>query len=110
MTGHPRQVQLESFHVWHARRGTTRIRSILLGEIYKKALKRPDYSGSINSFRLQRAQKKLARTLDPMAQAEVEEYKTKKSKKGGGKDGSADVGKVVQLMSSKPLRRHDEMV
>jgi hypothetical protein len=63
-------------------------------------LKRPDYSGSLNSFRPKKAQEKLANSANSGAQVEVDADKKKKSKKGDGRKSRADIGQVVQLMSS----------
>jgi ABC-type multidrug transport system fused ATPase/permease subunit len=81
------QAEADLFHLWHGRRAMLRIRSQLMAAIYDKALKRKDFSGVIR--------KQGAEVSDDQ-----------KDQQGVGKDkdakdekSSADVGRIVQLMS-----------
>jgi hypothetical protein len=68
------QAQTDCLHLWFGRRAQVRIRTLLMASIYDKALKRKDFSGTVRKD-----------------SADAEKTNDPKS--------SADVGKVVNMMS-----------
>lgn len=72
-------------HLYHGRRGNIRIKSELIAAIYQKALKRKDTAGVINK-------------------KEEEETADGKGEKKPEEPGSAETGKVVNLMSGDANR------
>lgn len=95
-------------HLWFGRRACTRMRSELMAAIYEKALKRKDFSGVTDE---KSASESRPATPEPIADGKD----AKKGKKGAAKKSkleskaedtrsSADVGKIVQLMSGDTNR------
>ena len=74
-------------HLWHSRRGSTRIRSELTAAIYDKALRRKDASGVVAAKEDDTAGKDSG-----------------KDKDGKEKKVNADTGKVVNLMAGDATR------
>jgi hypothetical protein len=72
----PSQAETDCLHLWFGRRAQVRIRTLLMASIYDKALKRKDFSGTV---RKDNTDKGAEKANDPKS--------------------SADVGKVVNMMS-----------
>lgn len=72
----PSQAETDCLHLWFGRRAQVRIRTLLMASIYDKALKRKDFSGTVQK---DGTGKDAEMTNDPKS--------------------SADVGKVVNMMS-----------
>ena len=72
----PSQAETDCLHLWFGRRAQVRIRTLLMASIYDKALKRKDFSGTV---RKDGTDKDADKVNDPKS--------------------SADVGKVVNMMS-----------
>lgn len=70
------QAETDCLHLWFGRRAQVRIRTLLMASLYDKALKRKDFSGTV---RKDDEAKDTEKTNDPKS--------------------SADVGKVVNMMS-----------
>ena len=70
------QAETDCLHLWFGRRAQVRIRTFLMASIYDKALKRKDFSGVV---RKEETEKTAEKANDPKS--------------------SADVGKVVNMMS-----------
>ena len=70
------QAETDCLHLWFGRRAQVRIRTLLMASIYDKALKRKDFSGTV---RKDSTEKDAEKANDPKS--------------------SADVGKVVNMMS-----------
>ena len=70
------QTETDCLHLWFGRRAQVRIRTLLMASIYDKALKRKDFSGAV---------RKDDEVKDP--------------EKANDPKSSADVGKVVNMMS-----------
>ena len=70
------QAETDCLHLWFGRRAQVRIRTLLMASIYDKALKRKDFSGTV---RKDSTDKDADKINDPKS--------------------SADVGKVVNMMS-----------
>jgi len=95
------RAQADVQHLWHGRRAATRVRSELMAAIYEKSLKRKDFSGSTD-------QGKKGDEKDPAAANGKDPAKsagatTKGDKKESNK-ASADIGKIVNLMSTDANR------
>jgi hypothetical protein len=92
--------EADVIHLWFGRRACTRIRSELMASIYAKALVRKDFSGII--------EKKDEEQKDPKANdkgsgaqsSTSENSKDKEAKDNTKNTSGADVGKIVNLMSS----------
>ena len=70
------QAETDCLHLWFGRRAQVRIRTLLMALIYDKSLKRKDFSGTIRK-----------------------DDKHKDTEKANDPKSSADVGKVVNMMS-----------
>ena len=70
------QAETDCLHLWFGRRAQVRIRTLLMASIYDKALKRKDFSGTVRK-----------------------DDKDKDPEKANDPKSSADVGKVVNMMS-----------
>ncbi|KAJ7592171.1 hypothetical protein C8J56DRAFT_932695 [Mycena floridula] len=94
------QVDLQK--LWFCRRSATRTRSELMAAVYDKALKMRDYSGIIDQDKKKEAEDKKNRTDT-----------TKDGKKTDDKDeprAGANIGKIVNLMSSDATTMSDMLV
>ncbi|KAM0755443.1 P-loop containing nucleoside triphosphate hydrolase protein [Meredithblackwellia eburnea MCA 4105] len=80
--------QSDLYQLWHSRRACTRARSTLMGLIYGKALRRKDMSGVVSD------------DSEGGSTSRDRDSKKKKEKEDEEKSGGADIGKVVNLMSS----------
>ncbi|KAF5326729.1 hypothetical protein D9619_003945 [Psilocybe cf. subviscida] len=86
------KTQAEMLHLWFSRRASIRLRQALMAAIYDKSLKRKDFSGVVNKD-------------DQGEKATVPGAKTSKAqaaanKKNDNPKAGADIGKIVNLMSS----------
>ena len=70
------QAETDCLHLWFGRRAQVRIRTLLMASIYDKSLKRKDFSGVVRK-----------------------DDKDKDAEKANDPKSSADVGKVVNMMS-----------
>lgn len=86
--------------LWHERRCIVRTRSLLMGIVYEKALKRRDASGVV----LAKATVPDAKDADKKPDA----GKAAPGKKASGSAGST--GKIVQLMSSDAMRVANQLM
>ncbi|KAH7104662.1 multidrug resistance-associated ABC transporter [Auriculariales sp. MPI-PUGE-AT-0066] len=77
-------------HLWHGRRASTRVRSILVAAIYEKGLRRKDFAGAV--LNKEKEEEKTGVKVKP-----------RKNKKDESTSG-ADIGKIVQLMSGDANR------
>ncbi|KAF9039893.1 multidrug resistance-associated ABC transporter [Panaeolus papilionaceus] len=97
--------QCDTQQLWLGRRASTRVRSELMASIYDKSLKRKDFSGTVD-----KADKNSAK---PESNPKASKGKQKAQKTGSPKEASskaddpkagADIGKIVNMMSSDSIR------
>ncbi|PVF92969.1 hypothetical protein CPB86DRAFT_743436 [Serendipita vermifera] len=82
------KAQSDLQHLWYGRRASTRIRSELMAAIYDKSLKRKDFSGSVDKNKEKEAEGKgKGKAKDA-------------GKKGDQQKAGADIGKIVNMMST----------
>ena len=101
------KAEADVLHLWFGRRAATRIRSELMASIYAKALVRKDYSGIIDKKDGGSGDHKDGKSTPPTTSSQLNTNSKSKIKedKGDPKNTSgADVGKIVQLMSSDANR------
>ena len=107
-------VQTDLQHLWFSRRASNRVTSELMASIYEKALRRKDYSGVVADKEKddKEKDKEKDKKLTPEEQKKKKEEEAKKKKeeakvKAGdpnSKKPNADVGKIVNLMSSDVMQ------
>ena len=89
------KAQADVQHLWYGRRAATRIRSELMAAIYEKSLRRKDFSGSTD---------KGKRSEEATAPGKPAATKGKEEKKPESNKAGADIGKIVNLMSTDANR------
>ncbi|KJA19718.1 hypothetical protein HYPSUDRAFT_1094370 [Hypholoma sublateritium FD-334 SS-4] len=96
------KAQADVQHLWLGRRASVRVRGELTASIYDKALKRKDFSGVVSKDAKKDAPPtKGASKAETKAQAKAAKDKAKKA---DDPKAGADIGKIVNLMSSDTNR------
>lgn len=87
-------------HLWYGRQAVTRTRSILMGAVFDKAMKRKDFSGITSSSGKSSKGGGKFKQLS-IRKAVLESMGKPKGDRAGGKGmgAGADIGKIVNLMS-----------
>ncbi|KDR78083.1 hypothetical protein GALMADRAFT_245072 [Galerina marginata CBS 339.88] len=96
------KAQADAQHLWFGRRGSVRLRTELMASIYDKALKRRDFSGIVDKAKDTNKDAPKGTEATPKGKGKG------KAKSGKGKSddpkAGADIGKIVNLMSSDANR------
>ncbi|KAF7365100.1 putative multidrug resistance-associated ABC transporter [Mycena venus] len=85
------KAQFDAQHLWYGTRASTRIRTELMAAIYDKALKRKDFSGVTKKNATEPAVESTKTTAQQKAKPKEDENQA---------TAGADIGKIVNLMSS----------
>lgn len=95
--------QADVQHLWYGRRAATRIRSELMAAIYEKSLKRKDFSGSTDKGK--RSEESAPGAANGKSSGnQVKAAGKENKKKPESNTAGADIGKIVNLMSTDANR------
>lgn len=86
------KAQADVNHLWYGRRAATRMRSEVMASIYEKALKRKDFSGSVDKNKEKEGTDDKGK--DPASKSKADKPDPNKLQ------ANADIGKIVNLMSA----------